>query len=579
MTIKQAKSKVVKNTLSRDALKKPDQPELDALMMLYGQGRTTEVEIIARSFCERFPQYGFGWKILGVVLQHHGYYEEALAALQTAAELLPDDDEVHSNLGFALNAQRRFIEAEASYRRAIVIAPDSYSAHSNLGYALYSQGKPAETSLRKALAIKPDLVEAYSNLLFCLSHNENIDAVTLAVEHRRFGEQFEEPLQALWPQHNNKREPERCLQVGFVSGDFCDHAMANFIEPVLEHLTAYQQLVLHAYYNHTVEDEVTLRLHKYLHHWHPVAGLTDEVLAEKIQSDRIDILVDLSGHTAKNRLLTFARKPAPVQVSWMGYPGTTGLSGMDYYLADRFLLPPGQFDDQFTEKIVRLPACAPFQPDNASPLVNALPALTNGYITFGSFNRQNKLRQPVINVWSQLLRELPNSRMVLAGMTEEGKYDGLIEWFAKEGIARERLSFYSRCSLPEYLALHQQVDICLDSFPYNGGTTTLNALSMGVPTLTLTGETVTARQGATILGQVGLNAFVARDAADFVRKGLSWANHPSSLADLRMCLRERLQQSAIGQPALIAASVDCAFRGMWQRWCVGLPAESFEVKL
>jgi len=204
--------------------------------------------------------------------------------------------------------------------------------------------------------------------------------------------------------------------------------------------------------------------------------------------------------------------------------------------------------------------------------------LINGYITFGSFNRQNKLRQPVIGVWSQLLRALPDSRMLLGGMPDDDRHEALIDWFEQEGIARERLSFHGRCSIPEYLALHQQVDICLDTFPYNGGTTTLNALWMGVPTLTLEGETVTARQGATILSQLGLNAFIARDAADFVRKGLSWANHPSSLADVRARLRERLQQSAIGQPVMIAAGVECALRVMWQRWCAGLPAESFEVQ-
>jgi protein O-GlcNAc transferase len=557
----------------------PDQSEVDALLAFYGQGRTTEVEVMAKSLCQRFPKYGFGWKILGVVLQHHGRYEDALAALQTAAELLPNDDEVQSNLGFALNAQGRFIEAEASYRRAIMIAPSSHFAHCNLGYALYSQGKPAEASFLRAMELKPGLAEAHSNLLFCLSHNDKVDAASLFVEHLRFGEQIEAPLRASWPQHSNSREPERCLQVGFVSGDLRDHAVANFIEPVLEHLSAYPHLALHAYYNHTSEDHVSVRLQKHLQHWHPVAGLPDDALAEKIRADRIDILIDLSGHTAKNRLLTFARKPAPVQVSWMGYPGTTGLTAMDYFLADRFLLPPGQFDAQFTEKIAYLPAYAPFLPAEDAPEVNALPALSNGYITFGSFNHLSKLSPAVIALWSQLLRALPDSRMMLAGMPMHSQYDALIDWFAEEGIASERLSFYTRCGMTEYLALHQQVDICLDAFPYNGGITTLNALWMGVPTLTLAGHTVAGRAGAGILGHVGLDAFVARDAADFVRKGLSWTNHPSSLASVRARLRERFEQSAMGQPKLVAAGYECALRTMWQRWCTGLSTESFEVKL
>ncbi|MGZ5028580.1 MAG: O-linked N-acetylglucosamine transferase, SPINDLY family protein, partial [Methylobacter sp.] len=533
-TIKRAKSKAIKKTLfCENQGRKPGPSEIDELMMLYGQGRTTEVEVLAGSFTQRFPGYGFGWKMLGAVLHHHECYEDAIAATQKATKLLPNDAEAHSNLGFSFISLGRFVEAEASCRRAIEIDSDSFFAHYNLGFALYSQGKLAEASFRQAMAINPGFAQVHSNLLFCLTHNEAIDAMALLEEHCCFARKFEAPLKERWPQHCNSQETERCLQIGFVSGDLYDHAVATFIEPVLAYLSERPQLTLRAYYNHTIEDEVTRRLRGHLHHWHPVAGLTDEALAEKIRNDRIDILVDLSGHTPKNRLLTFARKPAPVQVSWMGYPGTTGLSGMDYYLADRFLLPPGQFDHQFTEKIVRLPACAPYQPNSAAPSVNALPALTNGYITFGSFNRPSKLSPSVISLWSQLLRALPDSRIVMGCMPPDGKHDELIDWFAKESITQERLSFYSRCSVSDYFALHQQVDICLDTFPYNGGTTTLNALWMGLPTLTLEGKTVTARQGATILSQMGLNAFIAQDAEDFVRKGLSWAKHPSSLAELR----------------------------------------------
>ena len=577
---KQAKSRSAKKTLScHDCEKIPDQSEIDALMALYRHGRTIEVEAIAQSLTQRFPKHGFSWKILGVVQQHHGRYRGALVALQKAAELLPSDVEAHSNLGFALNAQGRFVEAETSYRRAIMIAPDSFFAHCNLGYALYSQGKPAETSFRRALEINPDFAEAHSNLLFCFSHNEKIDEATLFAEHCRFGEQFEAPLRASWPQHANSREPDRCLQVGFVSGDLRDHAVANFIEPVLTHLSDYPQLVLHAYYNHTLEDDVTRCLRGHLQHWHSIVGLSDDALAEKIRADGIDILIDLSGHTAKNRLLTFARKPAPVQISWMGYPGTTVLSAIDYFLADRFLLPYGQFDAQFTEKIVYLPAYAPFLPAEDAPPVNVLPALDNGYVTFGSFNHLSKLSPSVISLWSELLRALPGSRMVLGGMPVDGQYDTLVDWFAKEGVARERLSFYTRCDLINYLALHRQVDICLDTFPYNGGITTLNALWMGVPILTLAGHTVASRAGAGILGHVGLDAFVAEDATDFVRKGLSWAIHPSSLANVRTHLRKRFKQSIMGQPVIVAAGYECALRMMWQRWCDGLPAESFEIKL
>ncbi|MGZ5076723.1 MAG: tetratricopeptide repeat protein [Methylobacter sp.] len=546
---------------------------------LQDRGQLDDAAACYRRALELRQDYADAYRNLGNTLLKLGLPDQAMACYQQALTLNPGLADAHNNIGNILQERGQLEQALACYRRALTIKPDFSEAHSNQGNILFGQGclSEAEVSYRQALAINPGLAEAYSNLLFCFSHNQDLTPAALLAEHRRFGEQFETPLRPSWPEHSNSREPERGLQIGFVSGDLRAHAVANFIEPVLAHLSAYPQLVLHGYYNHTIEDEVTRRLRSYLPHWHPVAGLTSEALAEQIRADRIDILIDLSGHTAKNRLPTFARKPAPVQVSWMGYPGTTGLGGMDYFLADRFLLPSGQFDEQFTEKIVRLPASAPYQPDSSAPPVNALPALTNSYITFGSFNRQSKLTRPTVGLWSQLLRALPDSRMVLGGMSEEGQYGELISWFEQEGISRERLSFYTRCNIADYLGLHQHVDICLDTFPYNGGTTTLNALWMGVPTLTLAGWAVPSRQGATALGHVGLDAFVARDQADFVRKGLSWSGDPAALSRIRAQLRERIRQSAIGQPELVAKSLECALRAMWQRWCAGLPAEAFEV--
>jgi predicted O-linked N-acetylglucosamine transferase (SPINDLY family) len=367
------------------------------------------------------------------------------------------------------------------------------------------------------------------------------------------------------------------LQIGFVSADLRHHPVASFVEPLLARLAMHSTLSLHAYYNHAVEDVATKRLRGYFSQWHAIANLSDAALAQKIADDGIDILIDLSGHTGSNRLLCFARKPAPVQASWIGYPGTTGLRAMDYYLADRYFLPPGVFDSQFTEKLVYLPANAPFLPDEAAPPVNALPALSNGFVTFGSFNRISKLSRSAIALWSRLLRALPDARMLLGGMPREGEYDSLIGLFVQEGIARERLRFHSRCSTADYLALHHQVDMCLDTFPYAGGTTTNHALWMGVPTLTLAGRTVPGRQGAALLGQVGLEAFVATDAADFQDKGLHWAGDLAALAEVRAGLRARIEQSPIRHPDVIAAGLERAFRIMWQHWCARLPAKSFEV--
>jgi predicted O-linked N-acetylglucosamine transferase (SPINDLY family) len=516
---------------------------------------------------------------MGYVQEELGQLDAAAASYRRALKIRPDYGEVHSNLGNSLRSLGQLDGALASYRRSLEINPDYADAHNNLGNALQDLGQldDAVSSYRRAIELKPDFDVAHTSLLFCLSHEEAMGAQALFAEHCRFGEQFEAPLRASWPQHRNVRDPGRCLRIGFVSGDLRDHPVAYFLEPVLAHLARHPALELHAYYNHAREGGVTQRLRSYMKHWHSIAGMSDVAVAQKIGDDGIDILIDMSGHTGENRLLCFARKPAPIQASWMGYPGTTGLRAMDYYLADRYFLPPGAFDSQFTEKLVHLPASAPFLPDESAPPVNALPALSKGYVTFGSFNRLTKLRPSVIALWSRLLRALPDARMVLGGMPREGSYDALIEWFAREGIVRERLSFYSRCPMPAYLALHHQVDMCLDTFPYTGGTTTNHALWMGVPTLTLAGHTPPGRQGAAMLGHVGLEAFVAEDAEDFQAKGLLSAGDFAALAALRAGLRERCERSPIRHPEVIAAGVASALRTMWQRWCAGLPAETFEV--
>ncbi|MBI3370705.1 MAG: tetratricopeptide repeat protein [Betaproteobacteria bacterium] len=549
--------------------------------VLRGLGRLPEAEASYRRALDLEPDFYAAHSNLGNVLKDFGRLPEAEACYRRALELNRDFHEAHNNLGNALLELSRPDEAVRCYRRALELKPDYHVAHSNLGNALRSLGRlsEAETSYRRALELKPDYDEAHSSLLFCLGHNQDVDAPALFAEHCRFGEVFETPLRALWPQHANSRDPDRGLRIGFVSGELLNHAVAFFIEPVLAQLAGYPQLSLHAYSNNAFEDAVTRRLRGLFAHWHPIVGLSDAALAERVRDDGIDILVDLSGHTGKYRLLSFARKPAPVQASWIGYPGTTGLRAVDYYLADRFFLPPGEFDAQFTEKIVRLPAYLAFLPSETAPRVNSLPALSNAFVTFGSFNRPGKLSRAVIAVWSQLLRALPGARMVLGAMPDDGSKYALIEWFAAEGIPPERLDFHARCAMNAYLGLHRQVDLCLDTFPYSGGTTTLHALWMGVPTLTLAGDTVPGRIGAGTLGHFGLDAFVAHDAEDFVRRGTSWAGDISALAGLRAGLRERFEQSLIGQPAMVAAGMERALRTMWRRWCAGLPAASFEVQL
>lgn len=548
---------------------------------LNDRGRWAEAAVelrLALRFQADFPE---ALVVLGSALRAQGQLDAAAESVRCALRYRPHFAEAYYNLGNILRDQERHSEAEASFRRSLELKPDQAHALLNLGVTLTERGRygEAEAACRRALELRPDYPLAHSDLLFCLSHNEDISAAALFAEHCRFGERFEAPLRAHWRAHTNSRDPQRGLQVGFVSADLRNHAVASYIEPVLARLAMYRQLSLHAYSNHRVEDDVTERMRQHFAHWHAIAGVSDDALAERIRADAIDILIDLSGHTAHHRLLTFARKPAPLQASWIGYPGTTGLQAMDYFLADRFFLPFGEFDRQFTEKIVRLPANAPFLPFADAPPVSPLAALNNGHVTFGSFNRPTKISPSVVALWSRLLNAVPDSRLVLGAMRPDGRADELIDDFAANGVARERLSFLARSDMPTYLDSHREVDICLDTFPYTGGTTSLHALWMGVPTLTLAGDTVPGRSGASILGHVGLETFIALNAADFVARGVSWANDLPALARLRPQLRERLRSSAMGQPELVAAGLERALRTMWQRWCAGLPAAAFEVVL
>lgn len=546
----------------------------EELINLFAAQRYEEVENKIQALVQHYPDWLVGWKILSdtLLVQRKDARLPALRAL----ELNADDAKEHCYYGLVLKNQGDLKGAASAFEQAIKLKPDYAAAYNNLGIVKKDAGdvEAGILNYRRALELNPSYASCYSNLLFCLSHSEKIDTKALFDEHCRFGRQYELPLKASWPRHGNQRDPERCLRIGFVSADFREHSLAYFIEPILNHLSLSMRLSLHAYSNSAIEDSVTRRLRAKFKYWDNVDGLPDKALAQKIREDGIDILVDLDGHTSGNRLLTFAMKPAPIQVSWLGYLATTGLTAMDYYLADSYLLPPGEFDGQFTEKLVQLPANAPFMPSVEAPEVNALPALKNGYITFACFNRPNKITPSAVRLWSTLLKALPGAKMLLGAMPQEGSYDTIGEWFALEGITRDRLIFHPRSSMRNYLKLHQAVDICLDTFPSNGVTTTCHAVWMGVPTLCLNGKSMASRGAMAIMNHVDLPGFVADDQDGFVKNGLYWANNPAVLADVRATLRARFNGSALAQPALITDGLENAFRAMWKAWCNDLAAAS-----
>jgi predicted O-linked N-acetylglucosamine transferase (SPINDLY family) len=555
-----------------------------AVLALVQERRFLDALPLAREMTERFPEYGAGWKILAAMLWGAGPPEDALAAMHASVRLLPQDAEAHCNLGTALNKLRRLDEAEKWLRHALQIDPNFAPAHTQLGDNFQLQGRydEAEASFRRAIALDPgghsnDSDVPYAGLLFMMNHNPAVGADALFDEHCRVGAYWDRSAHQIRPPRPHDNQPGRCLQVGFVSADLRNHAVASFVEPVLREWRDKDTLRITVYYNHPTDDDVSRRLRGYVSRWFPVFGLSNSKLAQKIADDGIDILIDLSGHTAMHRLGTFAHRPAPVQASWLGYPATTGLQAMDYYLADKHFLPAGQFERYFTEKLAYLPAAWAFQPFDSAPPVNPLPALESGTITFGSFNRLGKINEATIQLWSRLLRALPAARMILAGVPLERQHHRLIEWFTAAGIARDRLTVHPWSTLEAHLALHHQVDIGLESMPYTGCTTSNHALWMGVPTLTLVGSTPASRLSAANLGHLGLEEFIAVSADDFVAKGLSWANDLPALAALRADLRARWQRAPARSPAFVADGIERALRHMWRQWCAGLPAESFEI--
>jgi predicted O-linked N-acetylglucosamine transferase (SPINDLY family) len=516
---------------------------------------------------------------LAQALGETGQTDAAIAACRQALELAPGHARALRDLGTWLHRSGRVDAALECFHQSRAADPDDPATHASIAFSQLDKGRWEEAlhSYRQALELEPGSAEAFSRYLLCLSHCCN-DGAALFAEHRRFGERWEAPLRALPPQHANGRDPHRRLRVGFVSADLYNHAVASFIEPVLEHLAGSEQVSLHVYYNNVVEDHVSARLRGYVDGWREVAALTDDELERQVRADGIDILFDLSGHAPRNRLPLFARKPAPVQVSWIGYAGTTGLAAMDYYLADRFFLPEGRFDDQFTEQIVRLPLCAPFRPEPDAPPVGPLPALANGHLTFGSFHRPGKLNRQVIALWSRLLHAVPDAKLLLGGLTP-GSETVLLEWFAEQGIDSARLLLRERTGMADYLAQYHRVDICLSPFPYSGTTTMGDALWMGVPTLATTGATAPGQGSVPLLAHLGLDAFVAPGDDAFVELGVLLSHNLAHLADLRAGMRERFMHSLLGHPHVAAAGVERALRLMWQRWCAGLPAAPLEVRL
>jgi protein O-GlcNAc transferase len=513
------------------------------------------------------PDFAEAYNNLGNVLHAQGKTDEAEASYRRALTLRPDYVEAHTNLGIELQAQGKLDEAAARYRQALRLKPDFVDAHNNLGMILQDQGRLDEAiaSFRQVLALQPDFAEAHSNLLLCLNYLPKQSIALYLDEARHYGRQAAGRVSEPYSDWTCAARPDR-LRVGLVSGDLRSHSVGYFLEDFLAHIDP-TQIELVAYPTNKAEDELTARIRPRFTAWKPLAGMDDATAARLIHGDGVHILFDLSGHTNDNRLPVFAWKPAPVQVSWLGYSASTGLGEMDYLLADPYVVPPGA-EAYFTETIWRLPeSYLCFSPPPSTVEVGPLPALKEGRITFGCFNNPTKMNDAVVALWAKVLHAVPDSRLFLKSKRFANPMicETTRQRFTACGIVQERLlleGFVRRRQ--EHLATYNRVDIALDPFPYNGTTTSAEGLWMGVPFITCRGDRFVSRVGESIAQNTGLADWIAMDDEDYVAKAVAHAADLQKLAGLRAGLRRQVSASPVFNGPGFARNFEAALWGMWR---------------
>jgi protein O-GlcNAc transferase len=503
----------------------------------------------------------------GAVLQQRNQLDEAVTCYQRAVELRPDFTEAHFNLANVLKLNRRWDEAVASYQQAVRTNPNDAKVQTNLGNTLKDQGRLDEAlaCFRAAIAAAPTDAAWHSNLLLAMLYHPDLDAASIFAEHQRWAEQHARPAAAAVPTSPIARQPGDRLRIGYVSPDFRKHVVAFFFEPILEAHDR-ERFEITCYAEVARPDIVTARLQKHADRWRSLVGLSDAQAADLIRQDNIDILVDLAGHTANNRLLVFAHKPAPIQITYLGYMTTTAVPGIDHRLTDAHTDPPGMSERFHTEELVRLPEIAwCYRPPTESPEVNESPVLTAGHITFGSMHNLAKITAPVIAVWSRILTELSDARLLLVTGVGPQTDQRLREDFARHGIDPGRLRLVGKRRHLEYLKLYQQIDICLDAFPFTGCTTTCEALWMGVPVVTLAGTTYTSRQGVSLLTHLELTDLIAATPENYIEIATRLARDPAALRDLRAGLRARMQHAPLTDPQRFTRGLEETYLALWEK--------------
>lgn len=549
-------------------------PAIDDLyrtaIRLHQQGQAAEAAPLYDSVLAAQPGHYGALHLKGVLALQAGEYETAIELIEASLSIEAKQALALSNLGVALRSLGRFDAAVVALRKALVLEPSSALALANLGQALSRSGAIAESVgySRRALELQPNQLGLQSSLLFAENYLAETDPIELAERARFVGELIAKANPARTT-HGNDPSPDRKVRVGFISGDMRSHPIGRFMLGGLRNIDP-AQLELFAYANGKDEDAVTAALKGVFPRWLNVTGLNDAQLDAQIVADEIDVLFDMSGHTVGNRMTVFARKPAPIAVSWIGYFATTGLAAIDYVLANRWVVPETE-ERQWTEKIWRLPdtyLC--FTEPADAPPPTPLPALVNGHITFGCFNNFNKLNDQTLTSWGRLLARLPGARLVLrsSGDSPEGMVANLEKRLIAAGIDLARVRIDPKISgYAAHLASYAEIDIALDPFPYNGGTTTVEALYMGVPVLVRAGDRYVAHMGESILHNAGLSEWIAPDEAAYPQLGARLASDLPALATLRAGLRNRMLASPLFDAQRFARHFEQAVRGMWQIWC------------
>ena len=517
------------------------------------------------------PDFPEAHNNLGVALESLGRPAEAAAEFRQAIRLRPGYAEAFHHLGNAMRKLGRPDDAVTGHRQAIRLRPDYAAAWGGLATALAEQGRLEEmlAAIRREAELGPDSAASHSSLLYALHYDPAYGPERLFAEHQQWDRRHGDPLRQHIRPHDNDRDPRRRLRIGYVSPDFRNHTVPRFFEPALAFRDR-DRFEVYCYSDVTRPDAVTQRLRGLADCWRETARVSHDVLAEQVRRDRIDILVDLRGHGSDNRLPVFARRPAPVQVTMVGYFDTTGLSAMDYRITDAVQDPPGESDRFHTEKLERLPrTCWCYRPDDDAPEVTPPPLERNGRVTFGCLNKVIKVTPELATLWARILANVPHSRLLLpvAGADEGGAVRSLL---ARHGLPPGRVDTPPKAAArPEYLSRYGQVDVALDTFPFNGITTTCDGLWMGVPAVTLSGATSVSRAGASILEAAGLGELVARTGEQYVTIATELAADADRLRELRAGMRERVSGGALADGHGHAAALGAAYGRMWDTYCQG----------